>query len=76
MNNRTLLEELQCLTIEELIKKIKAGDASAGDLGVARQLLKDNDIVCVADGVTSLEALTNQVLLLEPEDANEVRYGS
>ena len=35
------LDKLQELLVEELIGKIKSGEAKSGDLNVARQLLKD-----------------------------------
>lgn len=38
-----LLAELQTETAKALLAKIKSGEATAADLNVARQLLKDND---------------------------------
>lgn len=32
---------------DDLLSKIKSGDATAADLNVARQLLKDNGINCI-----------------------------
>ena len=42
-----LLENLQTVLIQELLGKIKCGEAKPGDLNVARQLLKDNGIECI-----------------------------
>jgi hypothetical protein len=39
-----LLERLHDLLTADLIEKIESGNATAADLGVARQLLKDNGI--------------------------------
>jgi hypothetical protein len=57
-----LLEELQELTIQELVDKIKNGDASASHLAVARGILNDNRLDLLmkpADSDNSLEALTD-----------------
>jgi hypothetical protein len=43
-----LLEELHGETAKLLLERIKNGDASAADLSVARQFLKDNGIDSVA----------------------------
>lgn len=40
----SLLYELDSALIECLLTKIQSGQATAGDLGVARQFLKDNSI--------------------------------
>ena len=42
-----LLETLHTVLIENLLDKVKSGEAKAGDLNVARQLLKDNGIECI-----------------------------
>ena len=42
-----LLENLQTVLIQELLGKIKCGEAKAGDLNVARQFLKDNGVECI-----------------------------
>lgn len=41
-----LLADLFELTVAELIGRIKSGSATAAELSVARQLLKDNCITC------------------------------
>jgi hypothetical protein len=42
------LESLHDVLVTELLERIKGGTATAADLGVARQLLKDNAIDCVS----------------------------
>ena len=42
--NFKLLEQLHLVLAQELLDKVKSGDAKAGDLNVARQFLKDNQI--------------------------------
>jgi len=44
MNEKTL-QTLQDILAEELLARIKSGEATPSDLNVARQLLKDNAIV-------------------------------
>ena len=41
---KTLYEDLHTASVELLLKRIKDGTATASDLGVARQLLRDNGI--------------------------------
>lgn len=48
---KDLMEQLHGQLAEDLINRIKSGDATASDLSVARQFLKDNDINC--DGASS-----------------------
>jgi len=43
-SNSDLLKELFTVTLQDLVDKIKNGEATAADLGVARGLLKDNDM--------------------------------
>lgn len=44
MTDPKLLERLHNLLTQDLIDRIESGDATPADLGVARQLLKDNGI--------------------------------
>ena len=43
-NNQKALESLHTVLIQELLNRIRTGDATPSDLNVARQLLKDNGI--------------------------------
>jgi len=45
---REVLAELHEALVEELLRRVRSGEASAGDLGVARQMLKDNAVDCIA----------------------------
>jgi hypothetical protein len=45
---RKILEELHTVLVQELLERIKNGTASPADLNVARSVLKDNHIDCVA----------------------------
>lgn len=41
---RDLLEQLQSETVKALLDRVRSGEATASDLNVARQLLKDNGV--------------------------------
>lgn len=49
-----------------LIARVKSGDASAGELNVARQFLKDNGVDCIPRTGGKLHSLT-QALPFTPE---------
>lgn len=44
MELEQLLEQLHTALANDLLKKVQSGEASASDLNVARQFLKDNGI--------------------------------
>jgi hypothetical protein len=46
--NRSELESLHSALVKELLARIANGSATPADLGVARAILKDNHIDCVA----------------------------
>lgn len=48
MDEKELLHRLHTSMIKNLLEKIESGEATAADLGVARQFLKDNGIDTVA----------------------------
>ena len=52
-NIEELLARLQVLTIDELIKKIESGEATAAHLAVARGVLNDNNIQTTPTGGTN-----------------------
>lgn len=45
---REVLADLHEALVEELLRRVRSGEATAGDLGVARQMLKDNAVDCIA----------------------------
>jgi len=57
--NKELLDELMHLTITELISVIKSGEANSSVLNVARQLLKDNQVMVAAKQGTSFGDLVD-----------------
>jgi hypothetical protein len=42
--SKKVLKDLHALLCDELVRRIRSGEASPSDLNVARQLLKDNCI--------------------------------
>ena len=60
-NKLELLEHLHTVLIQELLDKVKSGDAKPGDLNVARQLLKDNGIECIPTANNPMEDLMSSL---------------
>ena len=56
-----LLQNLHTVFIENLLDKVKSGEAKAGDLNVARQLLKDNGIECIPTANNPMEDLMSSL---------------
>ena len=56
-----LLQNLHTVLIENLLDKVKSGEAKAGDLNVARQLLKDNGIECIPTANNPMEDLMSSL---------------
>jgi len=56
-----LLQNLHTVLIENLLDKVKSGEAKAGDLNVARQLLKDNGIECIPTASNPMEDLMSNL---------------
>ena len=57
MENTEKLNSLFYAVTEELLMKIKTGEAKPADLAVAVKFLKDNNITCVPTDGNSLEEL-------------------
>jgi hypothetical protein len=74
-DERKLLEELHTAIIADLLEKIKAGKATAADLGVARQLLKDNGIDIAAKAGSPILKL-HEAMPFDPQEDNELKYGT
>lgn len=65
-----LLATLQMATVEELLKKVRSGEATATDLNVARALLKDNNITSVPVPGSPLDALTQSLPFTGDDDTS------
>lgn len=56
------------LSVEALIQKIKAGEATSGDISAAIRLLKDNGIEVIPTGDDPLSELTKELQDVEFTD--------
>lgn len=61
MKNATkeLMGDLHGELVKDLLAKIRSGEATSADRNVARQMLKDNNIECVAAPNTPLKDLAD-----------------
>lgn len=64
-----LLERLHDLLTTSLIEKIESGEATAADFGVARQLLKDNNINAVPAQGTPILRLSQTMPFQDSQEA-------
>ena len=55
------LKELHAVLAEKLLKKVKDPDATASELNVARQFLRDNNIDCVPAEGSPLQNLVDEL---------------
>ena len=62
------LSELHDLVINDLIDKIRSGEAKAADLNVARQLLKDNNIEAIPADNSPLQNLIDELPFNDREE--------
>ncbi|QFS87580.1 MULTISPECIES: hypothetical protein [unclassified Marinobacter] len=56
-----LLEELHIATAGELLNRVRSGKASASELNVARQMLKDNNIELRPNATSPLGKLADEL---------------
>ena len=63
------LERLHNVLTQELLNRVASGDASAGDLNVARQFLRDNHIEALPVADSPLKNLLDS--LPSPESIDE-----
>lgn len=61
LSNRTLEEELYDELVKSLLARVKSGEATAAQLGVVRQFLKDNSISADKDKHPALGALAKSL---------------
>lgn len=66
------LSDLHVLLADDLTQKIKSGEAKAGDLNVARQFLKDNDITALPTNNNTLQNLLDS-MPFEDKNAKELQ---
>ena len=66
-----LLESLFDKTIEALLDRVKSGEASASELNVARQMLKDNGIEAIATPSNPLGSLASQLPVFSDDEKDK-----
>lgn len=67
--------ELHKIVTEELISRVKSGEASTADLRAAIEWLKTNDITGTADEGSPLDKLVNLMPKVDPELVQKRLYG-
>lgn len=67
-----LLEQLFDATTEALLERVLSGEASASDLNVARQMLKDNGIEAIPTATNHLGALVNSLPTFTEDEKDEL----
>jgi hypothetical protein len=67
--NKHALEELHSVVADELLARIKSGDAKPADLAVAVKFLKDNGVDALANNDSPLKRLA-QVLPFADNELN------
>ena len=73
--NESSFNELHNLLTEELLTRIKLGEASTQDLKAAIDWLKQNDITGVAVEGNPLSKLANIMPTIDPEMVQQRLYG-
>lgn len=69
MSNKTdQLDVLSRLMVEELIHKIRNGEATAADLSVARAVLKDNGVQFGDQKAEPIKSLTESLPFTSPNE--------
>jgi hypothetical protein len=66
------LESLHNELAETLLAKIRSGEATASDLSVARQFLKDNGIDGTRKPNSPIDNLANEIPFTETDDGEEI----
>jgi hypothetical protein len=56
-----ILADLQIETARQLLLKVRSGEATAADLNVARQLLKDNQVGAMPGANANMDDLRKQI---------------
>jgi hypothetical protein len=71
---RELLGELLVHSVRKLLERIKTGEATAADLNVARQFLKDNSIDALPTKSNGLKELHSSLPFQTSEEITEEQY--
>ena len=68
MDMKDVLAQLHTKVAKELLEKIESGAATAADLSVARQFLKDNGIDSLALAGAPIQNLADVLPFADPEE--------
>ena len=66
--DQKVLSDMHVALTEELLNRIKSGEAKASELNVARQFLKDNDITVVPTDESVIKQLVEDLPFDEDGD--------
>ena len=67
MDINEILASLHTATLKELLERIESGNATATELNVARQMLKDNNVIAIATPESPLAELEEVLEDFDPE---------
>ena len=67
--DQEILSEMHLALTEDLLNRIKSGEAKASELNVARQFLKDNDITAIPTDDSAIKQLVEELPFDEDGDA-------
>ena len=67
--DQEILSEMHLALTEDLLNRIKSGEAKASELNVARQFLKDNDITSIPTDDSAIKQLVEELPFDEDGDA-------
>ena len=74
MTQKELLDLLHRTLAENLLDRVKDPEAKSGDLNVARQFLKDNNIEGLATDSSPLADLAKTLPTFSDDDSEEMRH--
>lgn len=69
--NESFLSQLHEVLAEDLLRRIKSGEATASDLNVTRQFLKDNGVECVGRKNPKTKQLVDELSRI-PDDMDSL----
>lgn len=67
--DQEILSEMHLALTQDLLNRIKSGEAKASELNVARQFLKDNDITAIPTDDSAIKQLVEELPFDEDGDA-------
>jgi hypothetical protein len=67
--DQEILSQMHLALTEDLLNRIKSGEAKASELNVARQFLKDNDITAIPTDDSAIKQLVEELPFDEDGDA-------